>query len=100
MRLQGQPADDMTAGTIAAWVEALTFRRVWDEHRDAPRIRHAFKALASTCREWPAPADLVQHLPPVEAQLALPERPVDLEKAKATIAECMRLLYGGRHGDD
>lgn len=98
LRLQGCPASDMIEMTLDTWIETLTFNRVWDEQRDAPRLRHAFKVLQTSCDSWPAPVNLLQHLPPVESRPALPAKPVSDDVAQANIRECMRLLYG--KGDD
>jgi hypothetical protein len=94
LRLDGSPSEDMIEGTVAAWLEALTHNRVWDEQRDVPRIRESFKRLARTLERWPAPVKLTENLPDVETKLALPAKVVSDEVAKANIAECMRLLYG------
>lgn len=84
----------MIEGTALAWLDALTFNRVWDEQRDAPRIRQAFRALGATCREWPSPVDLVTHLPKVEELLALPSKPVSHVTAQENIERIKRMLKG------
>lgn len=94
LRLDGCPSDDLIEATVSTWIEMLTFNRVWDEARDAPRIRHAFRVLGSTRTEWPAPANLVEHLPPVEKQLALPEKPINPDVAQANIERIRRMLSG------
>lgn len=82
----------MIPGTVAAWSDALTFNRVWDEGRDAQRIRHAFRALGATESEWPSPSDLVRNLPRVEALLALPAKPVSPEVAQQNIRKIQAML--------
>lgn len=84
----------MTAVMIAAWVEALTCGRTWDESRDAPRIRRAFSELMSRADEWPTPSELFVHLPPIETKLALPSKPVSDEVAQANIEKIRGMLRG------
>lgn len=57
------------------WVAALTKNRVWEQQPDAPRFRAAFVSLAQTRRQWPAPADFLEALPPRE-QLAITKQPI------------------------
>lgn len=92
LRLPGCPASDMIPGTVAAWTDALTFNRVWDEARDTQRIRHAFRALGATESEWPAPSDLVRNLPRIESLLALPKKVVSDEVAQKNIARIKAML--------
>lgn len=94
LRLEGCPSEDMIEGTVAAWVEALTHNRVWDERRDSPRIRHAFKELATHGTRWPAPVHMTENLPPVETLLALPANPTDPAVAEANIERIRRMLNG------
>lgn len=65
LSLEGQPAAETIPGTAAAWLEVLTNGRVYDEARDAPRIREAFVLLASRCRRWPVPADFLEAMPKI-----------------------------------
>lgn len=96
LRLDGCPSDDMIEATVVTWIDSLTFNRVWDEGRDAPRLRHAFKVLGATRLNWPKPLELVENLPRVEALLALPAKPVDPETAAANIREIMAMLNAPR----
>jgi len=66
--------------------------RLWDEARDAPRIRHAFLSLAATARKWPAPAELWDHMPKLPEQLALPAKIVTPEAALDNIARIKAML--------
>lgn len=84
----------MIEATVATWIDSLTFNRVWDETRDAPRIRHAFRVLGANRRDWPAPVDLVEHLPAAPKLLELPSRIVDPAVAEANIAKIKRMLRG------
>ena len=56
----------MIGATLLTWAETLAAGRDWDEDRDAPRIRAAFRTLAERCRRWPAPADFFDALPRIE----------------------------------
>jgi hypothetical protein len=94
LRLPGCPASDMIEMTATAWIETLCFNRVWDEQRDAPRIRHAFMVLGSTCEQWPAPIHLIQHLPKVEELPALPAKVVSDEVAQENIRKIREMLAG------
>lgn len=92
LRLAGCPSEEMIEGTVAAWLDAMTFNRVWDEERDAPRIRYAFRALGATETEWPTPHDLIRNLPPVEQLPALPARAVSDEVAQENIRKIRAML--------
>jgi hypothetical protein len=86
----------MIEGTVAAWIDALTFNRVWDEERDTWRIRESFGRLVANAERWPPPVEFTRNLPPSEERPALPSKPVSDDVAQANIRECMRLLYGKR----
>lgn len=90
--LERTPATDLIHGTVMAWHEAITTGRVWDESRDAPRIRKAFVTLATNRRTWPAPADFIEALPRHEPQRALPAAIPDPARAERAIAEIASLL--------
>lgn len=64
---------DTVDGTVAAWMESLTYGRVWDEQRDTPRIRKAFSVLMQTSERWPSPSQFNDCLPRIVNTLdALP----------------------------
>lgn len=65
LRLEGTPSADMIRGTLAAWYDAITRRKAYEQDRDAPRIRDAFVTLAATRRRWPAPVDLLESMPSI-----------------------------------
>ncbi len=93
--LDRQPASDLLAGTVMAWVEALNHNRVWDQDRDAPRFREAFRTLAANATRWPTPTEFVAALPAHVPQQALPPPVCSPEKAKANLARLQAMLYGG-----
>lgn len=68
LSLEGQPSADVIAGTLLAWAEVLTTGRVFEQDRDAPRFRAAFRTLASRARRWPAPVDFIEALPRIETK--------------------------------
>jgi len=86
--LKGTPAAEVIPGTAQAWILALTADRVWDEGRDASRIRKAFTILSQTRTEWPAPRHFTEVLPDsTQVRLAGPgERPVDPPELRAVMA--------------
>lgn len=85
----------MIAGTAAAWVEAVTGGRKFEEARDRPRFRAAFVSLAQTREQWPAPRHFLDALPRVEqAAIAYEVKPVSAEEAAANIARLKGLLAG------
>lgn len=78
---------------MAAWIDALTLGRQWDQDRDTPRIRHAFRVLGASRTDWPAPKDLVEALPASE-QKQLPRStgiPATKEEREANLAR-LRML--------
>ncbi len=83
--LDRTPATDLIEGTAAMWVAALTKNRVWEQGPDAPRFREAFVTLAQTRRQWPAPADFMEALPP-RTQLALTKQPIKASPERAARA--------------
>lgn len=86
LSLDRTPATDLIQGTVAAWVEAITTGRLWDETRDGPRIREAFSILIRTRRTWPSPADFFDALPKYREELkALPRKPADPAKVQEII---------------
>lgn len=70
------PADTLEV-TTAVWFDALNTGMAWDERRDRMRLRSAFGKLATTCEMWPGPKRLLDCLPPVPRQRALPPRLAD-----------------------
>lgn len=77
-----------------AWVEALNCNRVWDQDRDAPRFREAFRTLAANSTRWPAPVDFVAALPAYEPKQALAPPVCDPIKQQQNIARLQAMLYG------
>lgn len=95
--LDRTPAADMIAGTAAAWVEAVTAGRTFDEARDRPRFRAAFVSLAQTRESWPAPKHFLDALPRVEqAALGYEVKPASPEQAAAAMARINAMLRPDR----
>jgi len=49
--------------TVQVWLKAVCRNRVFDQAKDAPRIREAFAMLAERSQRWPSPADFLGALP-------------------------------------
>lgn len=95
LSLDRAPAlDVLSRGTLPAWVEAITEGRAFDEQRDAPRFRAAFRALQGRCTSWPAPREFLEAMPSLPGE----RRPKRLESDQAracgmrAIAEINRML--------
>lgn len=95
LSLERTPAAEIIPGTVQAWIEVLTDRRAWDEERDTPRIREAFRTLARNRRTWPAPIDFSEALPQRQEWVALPKATPTPEHAAAIIAEINERLGVG-----
>jgi hypothetical protein len=67
LSLESPPSADLIGATLLSWAETITNGRVFEEERDAPRFRAAFRTLQGRCRRWPAPADFLDALPRIES---------------------------------
>jgi len=65
---------DLIEGTSAAWMEALTHNRVWNQGRDTDRIRTAFSILLANSSQWPSPSKFIDALPAIPDRPALPAK--------------------------
>lgn len=79
-------------GTAAAWMEALTHNRVWDETQDVPRIRLAFSTLLATSAQWPSPSKLIEAMPAVVNHVALPTTTLTNEEQLDNLKMVQELL--------
>ena len=68
------PAQDLIMGTVEAWLEALTFNKIWDQERDTQRIQEAFRTVVRTKKYWPAPVEFIECLPAITERPALPAK--------------------------
>jgi len=65
LMLPGTPAAEVVQLTTLSWVEVLWRLPVgWLDALDTPRIGPGFLALAGAIDRWPAPRQLLDHLPP------------------------------------
>jgi hypothetical protein len=74
LKLSFSPAPDSLQTTADTWIEVIT--PVLGNpvcQVDAPRLRAAFLILCRSCKKWPAPADLIENLPPRQSTEKLPE---------------------------
>ncbi len=91
LSLDHAPAlDVLAAGTLPAWVEAITYGRALDQQRDEPRIQEGFRRLLANTTVWPTPRQLLEAMPPLAssapAQRRLPSTAAR-ESAMRHIAE-------------
>lgn len=82
LSLESTPAAEVMAGTALAWHEVLVHGRVFEQARDLPRFREAFRTLAGRQRRWPAPIDFLEALPRIEAPRT-PEPKLDSDASRA-----------------
>lgn len=73
LALPGCPAGEVLPLTTTGWIEVLWRGGMWIEDRDARRVPLAFFSLARACDRWPAPKQLIDHLPEVRAAPAITE---------------------------
>lgn len=101
LSLPRTPPADTLGGVVAVWREALADGMAWEEGRDAPRIRAAFRTLVRTCELWPGPKRLIEAMPPVPRQRALPPRLADPAVAAKAQEEIRAMLAvpGALHGE-
>lgn len=94
LNLRGGPALETIEGVALAWCDAcLCWPIDWQAEADAPRLRQAFRLLAASVREWPAPVQLRELLPARAAppQLPPPEvDPVRIAQVQALIREVLQ----------
>ncbi len=91
MHLVGTPTDAGLDLACAVWIDTLWYRRAWQPDPDAARLRRAFAALSGSARRWPAPAELLDHLPAKPQPLALPP-PDRTPVGQAHLAVMKRLI--------
>ena len=100
MHLVGTPTDAGLDLACAVWIDTLWYRRAWQPDPDAARLRRAFAALSGSARRWPAPAELLDHLPAKPQPPALPAPPrgrtgaAHLQAMKDLIARATKTLPG------
>ncbi len=63
LRLRNSPAEDMIELTADIWLRAIG-QRVSIEQLDSHRIREGFHRLFPKIREWPAPIQVIELMPP------------------------------------
>ncbi|MFH1027695.1 MAG: hypothetical protein V1791_06810 [Pseudomonadota bacterium] len=91
LRLKNTPAEDMIELTADIWVRAFR-KRVFIQELDAPRIRAAFDEIFPRIREWPAPRDVLELMPPRPPQLALPAPVVSDEQHAKNVARVKDMI--------
>ena len=93
LALPGCPAGEVLPLTTTGWIEVLWRGAAWDAELDARRVPLAFFSLARACDRWPAPKQLLDHLPRRPDMLAIAESapPITAER-RAALAELRRRL--------
>ena len=103
LQLPGTPIDTQTAAMMKdVWVDTLWVARQWDEELDARRIEAAFRALATRCTRFAAPAQFLEMLPPRMAsveklpELSLEQRSAQNARVHALLMAVIKRIDGGK----
>jgi hypothetical protein len=106
LNLDGCPAADSVGKTARLWVRLLWDdpRVRWHEEADTPRIREAFRSMASGCNRWPAPAKFWEHVrdrpKPTGKQLFGPEFGREREREALHLRKLWLESLGRDHAGD
>lgn len=92
LRLKGAPGEDSIEFTADIWVRAFR-QHVFIRELDEPRIRAAFDRIFGRIREWPAPLDVIERMPPRPPQKALPPPETSPEQHAMDVAR-VRVMVG------
>lgn len=92
LRLRNTPAEDMIELTADIWVRAFR-QRAFIREVDEPRIRAAFDRVFPTLREWPAPLDVIELMPPRPERPKLPPPKVSDEEHEKNVLR-VRMMIG------
>jgi hypothetical protein len=66
LSIDGQPAADLWGEVVRQWMVEMWPRREWREDcrfRGRARIAEAFRQAGAAARRWPAPRDVLEHVP-------------------------------------
>jgi hypothetical protein len=91
LRLKNTPAEDMIELTADIWERAFR-QRVHTKAIDVPRIREAFNRIFPKIREWPAPLDVIELMPPRPEQKKLPAPKLSDEEHAASVAKLKEMF--------
>lgn len=94
LHLDGRPAAEVVTLTTTGWIDVLwRAPRAWLEARDTERLAAAFFSLSRNVDRWPAPRQLLDHLPAARELPALDERVAPISPARrAELAALQRRL--------
>lgn len=92
LSLEGQPSAEILPLTADIWLAAME-RRLRIEEVDAARLKAAFRLFFPVAVRWPAPAQILELLPPRPPQPALPLPKVSDEEHKKMVAR-VKLMIG------
>jgi hypothetical protein len=90
LALPGSPAGEVLPLTAQGWIEVLRRCRLWVAERDAPRLHPGFVALAGAVDRWPAPKQLLDHLPAVQPVAALVDVPPPISAQRRLELQALR----------
>lgn len=99
LSLDRTPAADLITATARVWHEALQVGRVWDQERDAKRIREGFTRLALNSKRWPTVEELISSLPSAPHQWRLPA-PTCIPGSREDRARKLAALLGEEYNPD
>ena len=92
LRLKNAPAEDTMEFIADIWLRAFR-QRVFIRELDEPRIRAAFDLIFGRIREWPAPLDVIELMPPRPERMKLPPPKVSAEEHKKNVLR-VRMMIG------
>ncbi|GCL64345.1 hypothetical protein [Pseudaquabacterium pictum] len=96
LALPGSPAGEVLPLTAQGWIEVLCRCHRWDAERDSARLHPAFVSLAGAVDRWPAPKQLLDHLPALPAEPVLAYRPPPLTPERRAQLEALRRRLADR----
>lgn len=91
LSLEGQPSADTLPLTADIWLKAME-RRLCIEAVDAERLRKAFLAFFPVAVRWPAPAQILELLPPRPERVKLPEPEVSAEQHAENVSRVKEMV--------
>jgi hypothetical protein len=91
LRLKNAPAEDTMEYIADIWLRAFR-QRVFIRETDEPRIRAAFDRIFGRIREWPAPLDVIELMPPRPERLKLPPPKVSAEEHAENVSRVKEMI--------
>ena len=93
MNLPFKPATEMITVTAKVWTKALWLQRSWSES-DMPRLEEAFFRAGGYCAQFPAPKEIMIHLPAAKEvqKLETKRSPADIAAGKRELTKIFKQL--------